>query len=135
MHFKNLEGKLERESPKRTVFASGGLGLLQMVLEPDTRQCASKDVEPRRGWTGESHIDWRREQVSARTLGLEGGWIVRSHVSWGGKRSILYKGMETSPMQTRFKNLEGNLKRKGPKITISTYGGLIKRSEFQSRVL
>ena len=46
MHFKNLEGKLEKESPKRTIFASGGLELLQMVSEPDTRQCASEEVEP-----------------------------------------------------------------------------------------
>ena len=28
--FKNLEGKLERESPKRTISASGGLGPLQL---------------------------------------------------------------------------------------------------------
>ena len=27
----------------------------------DTRQCASKDARPRRGWIGGSHIDWRRE--------------------------------------------------------------------------
>ena len=44
--FKNLEGKLERESPKRTVFASGGLGLLQMVSELDTGLCASEEAEP-----------------------------------------------------------------------------------------
>ena len=28
MRFKNLEGNPERESPKRTIFASGGLGLI-----------------------------------------------------------------------------------------------------------
>ena len=27
---------------------------------------------------------------------LKGGWIVRSHVGWGGERNILYKGVETS---------------------------------------
>ena len=59
MRFKNLEGNPERESPKKTIFVSGGLeqlqmvsepdtGLLQMVSEPDTRQCASEDAEPRR---------------------------------------------------------------------------------------
>ena len=31
--FKNLEGKSERESPKRTISASGGFGLLQQLLE------------------------------------------------------------------------------------------------------
>ena len=34
--------------PKRRIFVSGGLGLLQMVLKPDTRRCASEDVGPRR---------------------------------------------------------------------------------------
>ena len=31
MRFKNLEGKLERESPKRTISASDGLGSLQLL--------------------------------------------------------------------------------------------------------
>ena len=31
MLFKNLEGKLERESPKRTISPSGELELLQVV--------------------------------------------------------------------------------------------------------
>ena len=40
----------------------------------DTRQCASKDAGPQRGWIWRgSHIDWRKERVSARTLGPEGG--------------------------------------------------------------
>ena len=57
-----------------------------MVSEPDTRQCASEEVEPQRGvdtrwcastlgpeggWIGRLHIDWRRKRVSARTLGPE----------------------------------------------------------------
>ena len=33
----------------RTIFASGGLGLLQMVLGLDIEQCASEDTETRRG--------------------------------------------------------------------------------------
>ena len=35
--------------PKRIIFASGGLGLLQMVLEAVTGRCVSEDVGPRRG--------------------------------------------------------------------------------------
>ena len=32
---------------------------------------------PKGGWIwGQSHIDWRKERVPARTLGPEGGWIV-----------------------------------------------------------
>ena len=31
--------------PKRTISTSSGLGLLQMVLELDIRQCGSKDCE------------------------------------------------------------------------------------------
>ena len=37
------------------------------------------------GWILRSHIDWREERVSARTLDPEGGWIVRSHIGWGGE--------------------------------------------------
>ena len=43
MLFKNLERKLERESLKRTIFASGGLGPLQLVSEPGSGQCANED--------------------------------------------------------------------------------------------
>ena len=47
--FKNLEGKLGRESPKRTISTCAGLGLLQMVSEPDVGRCASEDTGlPRR---------------------------------------------------------------------------------------
>ena len=34
---------------KWTIFASGELELLQMVLEPNTGQCASEDAGPLRG--------------------------------------------------------------------------------------
>ena len=47
MRFKNLEGKPERENP-RIISASRGLGLLQMVSEPDTKRCAREEVEPQR---------------------------------------------------------------------------------------
>ena len=53
MHFKNFEGKPERESPKRTISASGRLGPLQMVLESDIKRCAS-EAEPRK------EVDTRR---------------------------------------------------------------------------
>ena len=94
----------------------------------DKRHCANKDVEPRRGLIGGSHIDWRRERVPARMLGPEWGWIVRSHIGWGVERSIIYKGVKTSPsisvLKTSpsisvLKTLRRNLKK-----TISTSGGL-----------
>ena len=37
--------------------------------------------------------------MPARTLGTEGGWIVRFHIGWRGEQSILYKGVETSLLQ------------------------------------
>ena len=37
------------------------------------------------------------ERVPMRTLGVEGGWTVKSHIGWGGERSIFYKGVETCP--------------------------------------
>ena len=36
--------------PKQTISTSGGLELLQMVSEPDTGRCVSKNVMPPRGW-------------------------------------------------------------------------------------
>ena len=38
-----------RNGSKRTISASGGLGLLQMVSEPDTGRYASEDVGPQGG--------------------------------------------------------------------------------------
>ena len=108
---KSFEGKLERESLKRTISATGGLELLQMVSDPGTGDVSVKRLSLEGGWT--------RDGVPARTLGPEGGglwvphqlekgmsgsedggprrgWIVRSHIGWGGERNILYKGVETS---------------------------------------
>ena len=48
--FKHLEGKSERKSPQKTIFASEGLGQ-QMVLEPNTRRCDCEEAEPQRGQT------------------------------------------------------------------------------------
>ena len=36
--------------------------------------------------------------------------VVRSYVGWGGERSIVYKGVETSLWHMCFKNLEGKSK-------------------------
>ena len=99
------------DKPKKDNICCGGLGLLQMVLEPDTGRRVSDEVEPwmrvdktvcqqgrwaSKGVDWGSHIDWRMERVPARTLGPKGGWIVRSHIGWGGERNILHKGVETS---------------------------------------
>ena len=59
--------KTLRESPNRTISARGGLGLLQMVLESGTGQCANKEAEPRKGWS--------RDGVPAKTLSPEGGGL------------------------------------------------------------
>ena len=84
--------KTLRESPKRTIYASGGPGPLQMVSEPDTGRCASEEAVSRRGvdtrWYASrdagpergvdlvgSHIDWRKERVPARTLAPKGGGL------------------------------------------------------------
>ena len=56
--------------------------------------------------------------MPARTLGPEGGWIVMSHIGWGGEQTTIYKGVKTFPLQTRFKAL-----RESPKMTISVSGG------------
>ena len=49
MCFKTMKLIVIRNGPKRTIFVSGELELLQMVLEPYTGRCASKDVETSKG--------------------------------------------------------------------------------------
>ena len=62
-----------------------------MVSEPDIGRCASKDSElegewtpdgvlarmsdPEGEWIVRSHIDWREEQMTVRTLGPERGGL------------------------------------------------------------
>jgi len=69
--------------------ASGRLGLLQIVLEPDTTRCANEEAEPRR------EVDMRWCASKGRWASKWGGFV-RSHISWGGERNIVYKGVETS---------------------------------------
>ena len=57
MHYKNLKGKTERESPKMIIYANDELEPLQIVSELDTGQCVSEGAEPRRG------VDTRTSQV------------------------------------------------------------------------
>ena len=40
------------------------------------------------------------ESVGVTKLGR--GWIVRSHLGWGGERNILYEGVKTSPLVDAF---------------------------------
>ena len=80
------------EKLKETIFASSGLGRLQMVSELD-----SEDARPR------------------------GGWIVRSHISWRVERNIPYKGVETSPQQTRLKILVEPQKKKPKEVGLRGY--------------
>ena len=70
MRFKNIEGKPERESPKRTISACCGLELLQMVSEQDTGWCANKDAGSSRGGGGgvDCEIPHRLERGAKHSL-------------------------------------------------------------------
>ena len=46
MCFKIVRLTVIRNRPKQTIFVTSGLGLLQVVLEPDIRQCTNEDVGP-----------------------------------------------------------------------------------------
>ena len=37
------------------------------------------------GWRGEQNISVEISLYHTRTLGPEGGWIVRSHIGWRGE--------------------------------------------------
>ena len=55
-----------RNGLKRAISASGGLGLLQMVSEPDTGRCANEDAGPPRGV--DSEIPHRLERGTKHSL-------------------------------------------------------------------
>ena len=42
-----------------------------------------------------SEDEQTRGGAPIRTLGPEGGWILMSHIGWGGEQITLYKGVET----------------------------------------
>ena len=92
-----------------------------MVSDPNTGQCASEEVEPRRGWIGRSPTPigegnerqrghwaskrgdcykWYESQTSGnvpvKRLSPKGGWTVRSHIGWRGEQNTLYKGVKMS---------------------------------------
>ena len=46
---------------KWTIFTTGGLELLLMVLELGTERCAREDAGSRKGWMMRPHIGWREE--------------------------------------------------------------------------
>ena len=93
MRFKNLEGKPGRESPKRTIFASSGLGLLQMVSESNTGRCISEEVEPRRGvdarWCASKDAGPRRGVDLGVPHRLEKGTSASKDV--GSRRGVDYE--------------------------------------------
>ena len=52
-----------RNRPKWTISTSSGFGLLQMVLEPDTKRCANVDIGPQKGWIVKSYIGEENETL------------------------------------------------------------------------
>ena len=62
MWFKPVRLMAIRYGPKQTISASSEFRLLQMVSELGTKQCASEDVGPQRGWIVISHNGWRGKQ-------------------------------------------------------------------------
>ena len=55
---------------------------------------------------------------------------MRFHVDWRGERSILYRGVETSPYQTRFKTVKLHNE---PKWTIFV-GGRLEQLQMISKL-
>ena len=62
------------------------------------RWCASKDAGPQRGVDLEAVPHRLEEEKSAsEDAGPRRGWIVMSHIGWGGEQTTIYKGVETFP--------------------------------------
>ena len=54
--------------------------------------------------------------MPARTLGLEGRWIVRSHISWGGDETFFIRVWKPLPSKRILKTLRRSSKGKAQKI-------------------
>ena len=66
-----------------------------------------------KGWIEGSHIDWRRERVSAMTLDSRRGWLVRSHVGLEENETFFIRVWKPPLSSTRvLKTLRGSLKGK-----------------------
>ena len=79
-----------------------GFGLLQIVLEPDIGRYASEEAEPQRGGhrrvlvrtLAPNGVDWgvphrlEKGTSASEDAGSREEWIVRSHIGWGGERSL-----------------------------------------------
>ena len=74
MCFKTMRLTTIHNRPKRTISASGGFRMLQMVSEPDTGRCSSEDARPH------------------RLIGVD----YEIHISCRGERNISYKDVKTS---------------------------------------
>ena len=70
-----------------------------MVSEPDFEVCAKEEAEPRKGVDTSRcanedvspEEEWTSGCVPARTLGFEGGWIVRSHIGGEENKTFLVR--------------------------------------------
>ena len=98
------------------------------VLHRLERTSASENVGLQRvGVDCEIPHRLERGTSSSEDVGPRRGWIVRSHIGWKrGTKHALY-GVETSPQQIMFKNIEGKLERESPKRIISTSGTFSRR--------
>ena len=61
----------------------------------DTRRCASKHAGPQRV-VDLGAVPHRLEEEKSvnEDAGPQRGWIVMSHIGWGGEQITLYKGVE-----------------------------------------
>ena len=108
---KTLRGSPKGKACRRQYLLAVGLGCYKWYQSKKSGYVPTRRLSSKGRWTlgsvlartlgpkegGESYINWRRERVPTRTLESEREWIVRSHIGWGGKQNILYKGVETSP--------------------------------------
>ena len=63
----------------------------------DTSRCANKDAGPQRG-VGLGAVPHRLEKGKSTSEDAEPapkGWIVMSHIGWGGEQTTIYKGVKT----------------------------------------
>ena len=112
MRFKTLRGSLEGKIQRGQYLLAVGLGGYKWYQSQTPDDVSARRLSPEGGghevvcqqgrWALKG-VDWRvphrleKGTSASENVGPKGGWIIRSHIDWGGKRSILYKGVKTSP--------------------------------------
>ena len=117
---KTLRGSPKGKAQREQYLLSVGLGRYKWYQSQTPGNVPARRLSPDEGWTGvpTRTLDPKGRWIGGPTLigegneGTKEGWIVRSHISRGGERSILIRVWKPLPRRRVLKTLRRSSKRK-----------------------